>query len=457
MLPLNHASGMLVTVVFAPDKRIPVEKRLNSVMGNEINIAEGHERSGFRPADYAKISILGFALAALANCFHTIILPLRVLDFVPEAQKSTYLGLLTFAGLVVAMAVQPIVGAISDRSSFRWGRRRPFILVGTIAAVILLFGTGYAASYLAIFVLWVLLQASSNTAQGPFQAFIPDLVPEGRRGVASGVKVLLEVLGGVALLRAIGGFMDRRIPGESDYWLLLSLGTLAGILLVTMLATVLTVKERPGVKGTYSPLLSSVYRSYRINVRANSAFIYFLISRLLFVMALTTVQTFGLFFFTDIVGVANPAASTANVFVVIGICMLVSVYPAGRLSDKIGRRPILFFSGGLGAAGILVLFFLHTYGYVMFGSGLVGIAAGAFMSTSWALATDLVPAGEEARYLGLTNLATAGGAALARAVGPGIDYFNALSAGMGYSFMLLACVAYFIAGTALLVKVKKTS
>ena len=71
------------------------------------------------------------------------------------------------------------------------------------------------------------------------------------------------------------------------------------------------------------------------------------------------------------------------------------------------------------------------------------------MSSNWALATDLVPRTEAARYLGLTNLATAGGAALARLIGIGIDFFNGYSPGLGYKFMLLVCLAYFIAGSAL--------
>jgi MFS family permease len=91
----------------------------------------------------------------------------------------------------------------------------------------------------------------------------------------------------------------------------------------------------------------------------------------------------------------------------------------------------------------------------MLSGGLVGISFGAFMSTNWALAIDLMPRGEEGRWLGLTNLATAGGAALARLIGPVIDFFNAVSFGLGYSVMLLACFIYFLGGSALLVKVKR--
>ena len=70
----------------------------------------------FRTVDYVKISIFAAALSVLWPSLHSVIIPLRLLEFTPEAQKNTYLGLLTFTGLVLAIIAQPIAGAISDRS-----------------------------------------------------------------------------------------------------------------------------------------------------------------------------------------------------------------------------------------------------------------------------------------------------------------------------------------------------
>ncbi len=415
----------------------------------------GGSTKGFGSIDYIKITVFGFALAALWSSLHSIILPLRLLDFVAESEKNTYLGLLTFTGLIVAIAVQPIAGAISDRSGFGWGRRRPYILLGTILAMLFLPGIGFAGSFLTILVFYCLLQVSGNTAQGPYQGFIPDLVPEGRRGLASGVKSLLEILGGVALLYPIALFMGRYSAGEGVDWLWLALGALAILLLGAMLATILVVKERPGTGGPGLTLLSTLYKSFKIDVKANRDFLWFLLSRLFILMAFTTLQTFALYFLRDVVSVANPAAATARFSIVAVAGMLAVVYPAGRLSDRIGRRPIAVTSGLLGALGIALIFlFQHNYTVIMFGGGLMGISFGAFMSTNWALATDLVVKGEEARYLGLTNLATAGGAALARLIGPVIDFFNAYSPGLGYSVMLGASFIYFLVGSALLTRIK---
>ena len=56
----------------------------------------------FRRWDYVKITLFGLAITAVWQSMHTIILPLRLLDFVPETQKNTYLGLMTLSGLLLA-------------------------------------------------------------------------------------------------------------------------------------------------------------------------------------------------------------------------------------------------------------------------------------------------------------------------------------------------------------------
>jgi Na+/melibiose symporter-like transporter len=410
--------------------------------------------SRFKRADYIKITIFGFALTALSQSLHTIVLPVRLLDFVPESQKNTYLGLLTLSGLLLAMFVQPIAGAISDRSSFRWGRRRPYILAGGVIALLILPGIGMASSFAAIFAVYCLLQAATNTAQGPYQAFIPEFVPENKRGIASGVKALLEVAGGVLLVILAGIFMDRYSAGEGTQWLWLVIGILAAVLLIAMMATVILVKETPAPPSARrTPLLSELGRTFRAAI-ANRDLKWFLVSRLLIYMAFTTIQQFALYFLRDVIAVSDPAKATARftIFAVAG--MLAMVWPAGYLSDKIGRKSISAGAGALGAAGIGIIALSHQYSVTLWAALIIGMAIGAFNSANWALATDLVPRGEEARYLGIANMATTGGAALARLIGPVIDFFNNRSTLSGYNIMLVACVVYFLVGAVLVFKIR---
>ena len=169
----------------------------------------------------------------------------------------------------------------------------------------------------------------------------------------------------------------------------------------------------------------------------------------------------ALYFLMDVAELPGPAAATSNLLIVVGICLLVAVYPAGRLCDKIGRKPIAVSSGFLGALGIMALYFSaflsQNYLHVMLSGGLLGICGGAWVSTQWAQATDLVSKGEEARYLGLVNMSIAGAGALSRLMGPVIDFFNGVSLNLGYSVMLLVCFICFIAGSILLLRIKVLS
>jgi len=411
----------------------------------------------FHPIDYVKITIFGFGLSGLWSSLHTVILPLRLLDFVPEVLKNTYLDLLVLAGVLLAMVVQPIAGAISDRSSASWGRRRPYILLGAMLTLLFLPGIGLSGSYLAVFVTYCLLQVSANTAQGPFQGFIPDLAPAGKRGLASGVRSLLNIIGGIALVRLIAPLMDRYFAGGGSAWLWLALAIPAIVLLAVLVTTMLTVKEQPGSGRRQLPFLSTLYRSFRVDVRASPGFLSFLVSCFLIFAAWGTLMAHALYYLMDVVGIGRPGEAVGDFLIVIGGCMLAAVYPAGRLSDRVGRKPIAISSGLFGALGIVALFFSQSYVPVMLSGSLLGICGGAWMSSQWALAIDLTGRGEEARFLGLVNVSVAGAGALSRLVGPLIDFFNQLTPRLGYEIMLLICFVCLVAGSLLLARVRTTA
>ena len=413
-------------------------------------------QSGFRRRDYFKITLLVFAVTALWQSLHGFILPVRILDFVPETQKNTYLGLITFTGLILGMFTQPIAGALSDRSRFNRGRRRPFILIGMTVAILFLFGIGGAQFYVVLFASYCLMQVASNTAQGPYQAFIPEMVPPGKRGLASGVKNLLEILGGVIFAGISSVLMGRYSRGQGSYWLWLDLGLLGMILALATAATIVWIKEKPSdIQVEKKSLWASAFGVFRVDLKHHRSFVWFLASRLLVFAAFTTIQQFALYFFQDVVGVADPAAASFRFLIVSVIGMLVAAYPSGWLSDRIGRKPIAFSAALLGALSIVLILLLpKQVNVLLFPAALLGVALAAFSSTNWALATDLVAKGEEARYLGLANMATAGGGALARLIGPVIDFANNRVANLGYSVMLLACTVYLIAGALILLKVK---
>jgi MFS family permease len=96
--------------------------------------------SRFRSTAYVCISVYWFAPSYLWNSVHPIILPTIVPSMAPAALKGSALGIMTSLGLLLAVVVQPVAGAISDRTSCRWGRRKPFILGGTLFDLLFLLG-----------------------------------------------------------------------------------------------------------------------------------------------------------------------------------------------------------------------------------------------------------------------------------------------------------------------------
>jgi Na+/melibiose symporter-like transporter len=324
------------------------------------------------------------------------------------------------------------------------------------AVILLLLGIARAPVYAVLFASYCLMQIASNVAQGPYQAFIPELVPTGKRGLASGIKNLLEILGGVIFAGISSVLIGRYNHQSASYWLWINLGLLGAVIALATAATLIWIKEKPSdAVVEKKSIWASAFGVFRVDLKHHRAFGWFLLSRLLVFAAFTTIQQFALYFFKDVVGVADPAAASFRFLIVSVAGMLAAAYPSGWLCDRIGRKPIAVSAALLGALAIASILLLpKEVNVLLVPAALLGAALGAFSSTNWALAVDLVAKGEEARYLGLANMATAGGGALARLIGPVMDFANNRVVNLGYNIMLLACIVYLVAGALILLKVR---
>jgi Na+/melibiose symporter-like transporter len=119
--------------------------------------------------DYITINIYWLGLNIASGSLTPIILPFLVAKFVPPEVKGTYLAYVRVAGLAVAMMIQPMAGLLSDRNTSRWGKRRPFIFVGTVLDLVFLTIIALAKDYWTLFAGILLLQFSSNIAHGALQ------------------------------------------------------------------------------------------------------------------------------------------------------------------------------------------------------------------------------------------------------------------------------------------------
>ena len=400
--------------------------------------------------DYVSMNVYWFGLSFMWNGLHPIVLPALLLRFVPESLKNTYLGGLTFAGLLLAMIVQPLAGALSDRFHLRWGRRRPWILAGTLLSLLFLAGMALAGGFWVLLAAYTLLQIASNGAHGPAQGLIPDLVSEERHGLAAGIKNLFD-MGGLVVVSLVAG---KLMSGGN---LGLAFAIIGGVLASCAAVTILATPEPPTPACDEPAAGYSLRDLLHVDFESHTDYVRLIVSRFFILLGIYAVQSFAQYYIRDRLGIPNAAEVTGNLLATIGIALTVLVFPAGMLSDRLGRRGLNVFAGGLAAAGLLLLILVRSVSSLYFFGGLIGAATGIFVSVNWALATDLIPKSEAGKYLGLSNLATAGAGAAGRLAGPLIDLFNGLRPGsyLGYPVLFALASASALLGTLLLLRVRK--
>jgi Na+/melibiose symporter-like transporter len=403
-----------------------------------------------RALDYFTLNVYWFALSFLWNSMGPILLPTLVPMLVPESQKGSALGMLSALGLVVAIIVQPAAGAWSDGRTTRWGRRKPYIVGGTLFDVVFLLAMAFAGSYIVLLVAYLLLQLSSNIAHGPYQGYIPELVPEAKRGAVSGAARLLEIIGIIVTSLAVGAMVAQ---GQ----ILTAFLAIIFFLLFCMALTALFVTEQPFDGAEPQPASGpGVETSWRVLFYSRDFFLW-LVSRLLILLGGNLVRNYALYFLKDVLELPNPAAEVGSLLAIIGVAIAVVVLPAGALSDHWGRKPLTFVSGILGAIGAVLLMSATTVTLVLIDGAIIGVSIGIFLSVNWAWATDLVPAGESGRFLGISNLATAGSGVLAGIGGYMLDYFNAQSHNLGYTALYLTAAVCYVIGTLVVAAVRDPS
>ncbi|MEW6716154.1 MAG: MFS transporter [Chloroflexota bacterium] len=379
-------------------------------------------------------------LSFMWNSLHIIILPAVLLKYVPETLKNTYLGLLTFVGLIIAMTVQPISGWFSDRWRSRWGRRRPLITLGTALDFIFLAFLGWAGGLVWLAIGYIGLQFTSNIAHGPVQGLLPDTIPPEQHGVTSGLKNLMDMAGLVVSSLLMGRLLD---PQTADP--LKPVLVVAAVLLVCALVTILGVREAPSQGSTserpqpsQSPESKTLYRDL-LSVFRHRPYAWLIASRFVFLLGIYDIQVFAQYFIRDVIPTPNPVKLTGDLLAAITLGLIAFALGGGWLGDRFGHRRMLYVASGVSAVGCLLLPMVRSPNTMLFYGGIVGMGVGLFLTSNWALLNRMAPATLAGAYLGLTNLATAGAGAVGRLGGPVIDILNNANPGAysGYTAMFI--------------------
>ena len=367
-----------------------------------------------------------------------------------EGTSLAFVGALQF---VFSVAVQPTVGSISDYATTRWGRRKPFIVAGALFDAVFLIGIASANSLLAIAAFATLLALSTNVARGPFQGYVPDLVPQKQVGLASAMVGLMQVLGNVL------GFALAAIANTQGS-VGLAILAVATIELVTMLSVVLRVPNGPPPKSREGrSWLSIAAETWGTDILRETSYLWLLASRLLILMGGAAVLNFVFLYLADAHGLTQAQAGGAflNMLLAATLVSLLSIVPAARLSDRYGRKPVIYVCTALGGIGVGLIALAPSVLVATIGAALFGASQGTFLAVDWALMTDIIPRASSGRYMGLSNVVTASSTTIAVIIGgPTIDFVNGTyGIGAGPRFELVLGVGYFILGALLLRPVRE--
>ena len=369
-------------------------------------------------------------------------------DLVVPGTEGTSLAAIAVLTFVFSVAIQPTVGSISDYASTRWGRRKPFIVGGAIFDAVFLIGIAFSNSFVAVTAFAVLLAFSTNIARGPFQGYVPDLVPDRQVGLASAMVGLMQVLGNV-LGFALAAIANSR--GSVGVAVL----AIATVELVTMLSVVLRVPNGPPAKPREGrSWLSIAAETWGTDILREKSYLWLLASRLLILMGGAAVLNFVFLYLADSQGLTQEQAGGAflNMLIAATLVSLLAIVPASRLSDRLGRKPVIYACTALGALGVGMIALAPNVTVAMIGAAIFGASQGTFLAVDWALMTDIIPKAASGRYMGLSNVVTASSTTIAVIIGgPLIDAVNkSAGIGTGPRLELAFGVGYFILGALLL-------
>ena len=359
------------------------------------------------------------------------------------------IGRVTAAGGIFALLTPILVGWLSDRTVTRWGRRRPWMVAGTILNVIGLGLLALSASQLTFVAAYLVVQLSNNAAGAAYTGVIPDVVRAEDRGRASGLLGTMNQLGTVVGVGLVG--LTFKLYGDTRGGLLAGYGVIALILVITLLITVVAVKEpvpislprsrervRVGAAAIIcgaafliaimalfaillAPLGSLLWPVVAVFIAAgivtvlaarrlpglmgffqafrSNDFFWTFATRALVTLGIFSILPFMELYFRDVVRSKDAGAASAFWLLAVIAGAIIPSIVGGVLSDRTGRRKLfVYISSAMQAVVVSVLLFgLVRSLAVLYVLGILyGIGYGAYYAVDWALACDVLPNREEA-------------------------------------------------------------
>lgn len=343
-----------------------------------------------------------FLLMALYSGVLGVLLPNQIAELDP-GNKADNLALMFAITSVFSTLATPIAGALSDRTRSRWGRRAPWIAIGSLIGSLCLFGVSWMTSYWSLMVLWVMAAIAYNSMQPAMTTLIADrFAPEVRGGI-SGI-VGAGMTAGLTAGTVVAGYL----AGQA----MLAYGLFAAAIAMSCVAFV-AINREPSSAAMPARRLrpGEFFKGFWISPRKHPDFGWAFLSRFTIYMGYQAVAAYLLYILRDYIGLANGASNIAiaNMAIVTLVCLLASSLISGWWSDRIQRRKPFVVAGSLimGLAMIVPLIAPSMQGMWAY-AAIIGVGYGMFMSIDIALMTQVLPksaAGDEGKDLGVLTTA----------------------------------------------------
>ena len=364
----------------------------------------------------AFVGTLALANLAVWMGFFTpiqLLLPEQLEDIAGDDGKVAALGLVTGVGAFVAVVATPLAGALSDRTTSRFGRRLPWLVGGALLGGLALVVLSRQSTVVGVLLGWALAQACLNAAYAGLTAEVPDHVPVAQRGTVSGWFGLPQAVGVVVGVALVTSFTTTVVAGYA---------VIAVAVVVLVLPFALVTKD-PVLDRASRPALS-LARGWWIDPRRFPDFGWAWLTRFLISLGNALGTLYLLYFLRDKVHYEQlfPGRSAED-----GVLVLILIYAAGAVatavgggmwSDRTGRRkPLVIVSSLVMAAGAMLLAVWPTWTASLVAAALLGIGYGVYMAVDTALVTQVLPtAADRGKDLGIVNIANAAPQVLAPAL-----------------------------------------
>ena len=411
-----------------------------------VRAAEPATRVGKRWITFIALANLGLYLGYFGPL--EVLLPNQVQSIAGSAHKVAVLGLVTGIGAAVAMISNPVAGALSDRTTSRFGRRHPWTVCGALAgaaALVLLAGQHTIAG---LIIGWCLAQAGLNAMQASVTAGVPDHVPVEQRGAVSGWIGLPQTVGvvlAVALVTVV-------VTGNSGYVLI------AVLVVACALPFALTTPDARLLRADRPPFVWRTFaRSFWLSPRRHPDFAWAWLTRFAVNLGNAMAILYLLYFLRDRIHYSAlfPGHKAED-----GLLVLILIYMAGvvitavaggMISDRSGRRKLpVTVSGLVMAVPAVMLALWPSWPVAIAAAAIMGLGFGIYLSVDQALVTQVLPsAAGRAKDLGIINIANSGPQVLAPAIAaPLVSQLG------GYPTLYLSVAAVTVAGSAFVWKIR---